>query len=412
MTIEYRYLYEKIENHLENKQYAIIIGARQVGKTSLLKKLYFKLKNNNEIVELINLENKSTVQKLDKDPLAIFDHIQVNPKKSLEGKAEKRIYLLIDEIQYLEDPSNFMKLIYDEYEENVKLIVTGSSAFYIDTKFKDSLAGRKRLFRLYPLTFNEFLRFKKQEKVSTELISIVSEPSYASQYGKTTENLLMEYLTFGGYPAVVLEDDHEEKKWILDELQNSYLRRDILESGIDKEIKFLQMIKLLAGQIGNVLNKSEISNTLGIDSKTVAYYLHILEKSFHISLLRPFHYNLRKEIIKMPKIYFNDIGLRNSILGRLDPIKTRDDKGEVWENFVFNQYRIKYYPHKYMRYWRTSDGKEIDLVIEESYQKGFAVEVKWNCNRFSKKKYKKFETTYPDFPIKCIDINNKEILLD
>jgi len=407
--MNYRYLYSHLEKHLSHKNHTILTGARQVGKTSLLMQLYASLKATNEDVVFVNLENKDILTNLNKDVMSIFKLVKNSPKKIIEGKTKSRIYLLIDEIQYLDDPTNFLKFIYDEFEYNVKVVCTGSSAFYIDTKFKDSLAGRKRIFQLYPLSFNEFLIFKNQEKVNTEINHIVEEPNYINAYKVSAESLLKEYLMYGGYPAVVLEDNYREKKQLLIELKNSYLRRDILESGVDKEVKFLLLVKLLADQIGNMVNKNELSKTVGLDNKTVERYVYILEKCFHIDMVKPFHKNLRKELTKMSKVYFNDVGLRNAILNRFDNIHERHDKGEVLENFVYTQLRIKH-QNEDIYFWRTTDGNEVDFVIEESYEKGYAIEVKWNKQRYSANKYKKFIKTYPNFPLDCIDFENNDIL--
>ena len=200
--MEYRYLYKSLEKHLNHKNYTIITGARQVGKTSLLKQLFSHLKGRNEDAVLLNLENKELLDELNSNVKSVFKHVATVPKLIVDGDATKRIYLLIDEVQYLDDPSNFLKFLYDEYEYNVKVVATGSSAFYIDTKFKDSLAGRKRIFQLYPLSFNEFLVFKRQEKVGLELHNMVEEPSYISQYKVNSYSLLMEYLTYGGIPQL------------------------------------------------------------------------------------------------------------------------------------------------------------------------------------------------------------------
>jgi predicted AAA+ superfamily ATPase len=407
--MEFRYLYKNVERHLAHKNYTIITGARQVGKTSLLRQLYRFLKNEDKEVVFLNLENKELLSSLNADVRKVFNYISATPQKIIDGQVKKRIYLLIDEVQYLDDPTNFLKFLYDEYEYNVKVVATGSSAFYIDKKFRDSLAGRKRIFQLYPLSFNEFLVFKRQEKINKEITYMVSEPSYVSEYKRSTYSLLMEYLTYGGYPAVILEDDVEEKKWLLEELKNSYLRRDIIESGVDKEQKFIMLVRLLADQIGSQVNKNELGNTLGLDNKTVERYIYILEKCFHIDLVRPFFKNLRKELTKMPKVFFNDIGLRNAFLGKFDNPRERMDKGELLENFIFNQLRIKHERDK-IKYWRTADRNEVDFVIEERFDFGYALEVKWDCKQYKPNKYKKFMSAYPNFPLTCIDTDNLEIL--
>ena len=407
--MRYRYLYKDLEKHLYSKAYTIITGARQVGKTTLLRQLYKSLKRENEIVTYVNLEDKILLSALNKKPDFIFDWVSQTPKKIIEGHSDKRVYILIDEIQYLTDPSNFLKYLYDEYEVNVKIIATGSSAFYIDKKFKDSLAGRKRIFHLYPLSFNEFLNFKDADELNYEIETMVREPNYNSIYQRSILSYLNEYLVYGGYPAVVLENDQEEKKYLLNELKDSYLRKDILESNVDKETKFLILLQLLASQTGNLVNKNELAKIIGIDNKTVERYVYILSKCFHIDLINPFYSNIKKELIKMKKIYFNDLGLRNSLINNFELPVLREDKGALFENFIFNQLRIKYDKNN-IHYWRTADGNEVDFVIKKGSKTGVAYEIKWDCKKFNKKKYNKFAMHYPGIELLCLDKDNKDIL--
>ncbi len=152
-------------------------------------------------------------------------------------------------------------------------------------------------------------------------------------------------------------------------------------------------------------SKGELASTLQIDNKTIDNYLYILNKCYHIHLLKPFFRNLRKELTKMPKIYFNDLGLRNALLNRFSPVIHRADKGELLENFYFTQFR-QLYSLDQLKYWRTSDQNEVDFIIEESFGEGKALEVKWNPLNFKRKKYQKFEQTYPNFPLSCIGANN------
>tara|TARA_R110002050_G_scaffold204327_1_gene339646 strand:- start:137156 stop:138385 length:1230 start_codon:yes stop_codon:yes gene_type:complete len=407
--MRYRTLYKTLEDHLDQKSYTIITGARQVGKTSLLRQLYTHLKEKEEVAVFLNLENKDVLDSINSDTENVFNRVVIKPKSILEGVSEKRIYLFVDEIQYLDDPTNFLKYLFDEYDINVKVVATGSSAFYIDKKFKDSLAGRKRIFQLYPLSFSEFLVFREERELIRDYAHMVQEPSYVTQYGVDAAFLFREYLTFGGYPAVVLEENRKEKRHILEELKNSYLRRDLIESGVDKEQQFLMLVKLLADQVGQMVNKNELSRTLRIDNKTVERYVYILQKCFHIDMVQPYHKNLRKELTKMSKVYFNDLGMRNAILGRFDLPRDRQDKGEHFENFIYNQLRIKHDAYD-IKYWRTVNGHEVDFVIEEGFNQGYALEVKWNCENFRPNKYKKFKETYPEFPLSCMDTKNVEIL--
>ena len=216
------------------------------------------------------------------------------------------------------------------------------------------------------------------------------------------ENLLWAYLdefiNYGGYPAVILENNFDEKLEILREIRDSYIKRDLLESGVSDETKFYRMLMLLASQSGNMLNVNEISNTLRITNATVENYLYVLQKCFHITLVKPFYNNLRKELTKMPKVYINDLGLRNILINYFAPIEQRADKGLVLENFCF---RVLSENHEQdqIKYWRTADGNEVDFVIETQYLKGFSVEVKFNEQEAKLSKYKKFISNYPDFPL-------------
>ena len=141
-----------------------------------------------------------------------------------------------------------------------------------------------------------------------------------------------EFVNYGGYPAVVLENNIDQKIELLKEIRDSFIKRDILESGITDETKFYRMLLLLASQSGNLLNVNEISNTLRITNATVENYLYVLQKCFHITLVKPFYNNLRKELTKMPKVYINDLGLRNVLVNHFSPIEQRADKGVVLEN--------------------------------------------------------------------------------
>jgi len=167
---------------------------------------------------------------------------------------------------------------------------------------------------------------------------------------------------------------------------------------------------ILASQSGNLLNINELSNTLRINNSTTENYLFVLQKCFHISLVRPFYSNLRKELVKMPKVYLNDLGLRNIMINYFAPIEQRADKGALLENFVFRKLREKYEPEQ-LKFWRTADGNEVDFVVETTFQKGFAIEVKFQDNEAKLSKYKAFTTNYPEFPLQLWHWGNSDLLL-
>jgi predicted AAA+ superfamily ATPase len=323
------------------------------------------------------------------------------------------MYVFIDEIQYLANPSNFLKYVYDEYKSKIKLIVSGSSAFYIDQKFTDSLAGRKRLFQLNVLDFREFLRFKGCE----EMIEILPETPLLKkrqipglQVDKLNK-LLIEFVNFGGYPGVALEKTDKEKKYVLEELLNSFLAKDIEIMGIKRKEKFFDLLRLLGMQVGNMVNISELANTLKISVTAVENYLYILEKSFQVKRIRPFYSNIRKELTKMPKLYFMDLGIRNVVLGAFDWMEFRMDKGMVMENLVFKLLDDRE-DVRQLNFWRTQDQKEVDFIIDGQ----FALEVKFNGSQFDAGKQKLFRESYPNIPLNVVCFTNAApdflILLD
>jgi predicted AAA+ superfamily ATPase len=313
----------------------------------------------------------------------------------------KKVTLLIDEIQNAENPSNFLKYHYDLNGDWLKIIATGSSAFYLDTKFKDSLAGRKRIFELFPLDFEEFMHFKGYPEFITEWDKMRQNVGYTSLSHRELFILFDEYLTFGGYPAVILENDAEEKKEILRDLVKTYLKRDVLDSNQSDYLKIIQLLNVLANQAGQLLNAHELSNTLKFASVTIENYLYILQKCYHVHLVRPFYKSLRKELSKMPKIYFQDLGFRNALLNHWAPGPQRLDKGQHIENYLFIRLR-QLYGQDNIRYWRTSSGNEIDFIVTPDQAEEFAMEAKFKADGIQLSKYKTFTNAYPTIPVRMV----------
>lgn len=386
--------------HLQDTRYSIITGARQVGKTSLLKMIVNHLQNEKKLVFQLTCEDPRLCAALNDSAENIFNYLPQRPRLNQAPLDHTRIYLCIDEIQYLNDPTHFLKYLFDTYGQHLKIIATGSSAFYLDRKFTDSLAGRKRIFQLYTLSFDEMLQFT-DDSLAKELQFIQSNNQYQSLRHPELISAFYNYLLYGGYPAVVIEKSIEQKKQLLQELKFSYLKRDVLESGISHEDKFYFLLQLLADQTGNLLNTNELSKTLQLDSKTINQYIYILRKCFHIQLIKPYFRNLRKEITKMPKVYFHDLGLRNVLLNRFDFIQDRSDKGALLENFFFIQLRNRFAMDQ-IYFWRINPSKEIDFIVEKSFEKGIAYEVKWNKAYFSPEKLENFTNSYSGFSIACL----------
>ncbi len=385
-----RLLFDTIKDHLPKKQITLLLGARQTGKTTLLKELEKFLSKTNTQSVFVTLEDKSLLGVLNQNPKNIFQFIPPLSK-------DERFHIFIDEIQYLDDPSNFLKYLYDEYQNQLKLIATGSSGFYIDKKFKDSLAGRKRIFHLPTMGFKEFLMFKDREEISQYVHSSVLPLTYKPELHR----LFAEYLLYGGYPEVVLESSPSEKQNILRELARSYVKKDALESTVHYPDLYMKILMLVAAQIGGQLNINSICKKFRVKFETVESYLRLMEKSFHISLVTPFVRNVSTELRKMKKAYFNDLGLRNYFVNNFNPLGLNEDRGELLENYVFRLLSDTFDPED-IHYWRTQKKQEVDFIVQENS----ALEIKFSKESYKPSKYKFFCTNYPDIPLKFIHWDN------
>jgi len=387
-----RDLTPKIQEQLKNDEVILIIGARQVGKTTILHQLEEIIKTQNLPTYFLNLEDPEYLALLNASPKNLF--------KIFSFDLKQKTFVLIDEVQYLKNPTNFLKYFYDQYKRSIKIIATGSSAFYLDRKFKDSLAGRKKIFTLQTLSFREFLRFKGEEELSKKDF----QKLVLSEREKIVFHY-QEYLIYGGYPKVVLAPI-AEKEEVLKDLVYSYIKKDIFEASIKQEEVFFKLLKILASQIGNLVNASELASTLGVSRTTIDDYLLLMQKSFHISLVKPFYKNIRKEITKMPKAYFMDLGLRNFLLKDFRSFAARQDNGQILENVAYKELLKNYEPED-IKFWRTTQKQEIDFVVNGK----FAYEVKINPKTFKLGNYKPFGIFYPQikFFIVSFDAQDKTI---
>lgn len=359
-----RKLVEEILKFLKSKEAIVMYGARQVGKTSLMK--YLIENHIKENVFYFDLELKNLLDLCNEGPESIYNYLL---QKGADEK--KKIYLLVDEIQYLENPTKFIKILHDHYS-NVKLIVSGSSTFNIRKKFRESLVGRTLTFELYPLSFEEFLTFKnKKYKLTAENTKAINNELVS---------LAEEYIKFGGYPRVVLEKSVEKKQVYLFQIINTYVRKDIRDIGNIRNISsFNKLVEVLASQSGQLLNVLELAATLGMNRETVMEYLDLLENTFIIKRITPFHKNLRSELTKNPKIFFLDTGMMHLLWLKEFP---KIILGNAFETFVFLELMKT---NKRIYFWRTTNKQEVDFVISD--KRLHAIEAKYN---FRKAKYLKF----------------------
>jgi len=371
-----RELEDKLIKSINSNKAKFIFGARQVGKTTLIK----------QITDKLQLPVRYFVGDSQHDR-EILRPLSVNYLKQLIDKAS---IIVIDEAHKFEEIDNTIKLIVDNLP-GTQVIATGSSAFILKARTSDSLAGRKKTFNIYPLTFKEL---KDHFGFDTELKS------------------LEERLIFGSYPEVVTTDD---KKELLDDLQESYLFKDILEwEGIRKSQKLQKLLTALAFQVGSQVKYRELASLVGLDTTTVEKYIDILEQSFIIFRLPSFSKNLRNELKYSRKIYFWDLGIRNSLIKDFRPLAVRNDTGALWENYIIAE-RIKrrYYSGKdcSFYFWRTKQAQEIDL-IEICDGQISAFELKFNPQKKARLN-KTFANAYPEASFSVINRQNYwEILLE
>lgn len=364
-----RAIHTKIKNEFFKSKAIIILGARQVGKSTLLKQL---LLNDDEVLWL-DAENP--------DVHVLFQNINANRLSQLLGD---RKYLVVDEAQKMDNIGSKLKLITD-YVKHVQVIATGSSAFELRNQLNEPLTGRKFEHTLFPITFNEMVR----------------------HHGLLSEfRNLPHRLVFGYYPEVVTTDDQPEK--ILRLLADSYLYKDIfLYQGIRKPERMMELLKALAWQIGSEVNNNELSKLTGLSYETVEDYINLLEQTYVIYRLPSYHSSLRTELKKAKKIYFVDLGIRNAVINDFSLFETRQDKGALFENFIVNQMMAK---NKYedlfqnIYFWRTTNQQEVDLVIEKNLELT-AFEIKWNPKKAAVKSIA-FGNKYPHHQFHDINSEN------
>ena len=351
----------------------LLIGPRQVGKTTLLKNM----------LESVSTEKKVQFWNCDESDVRQFLSEANSAKlKSFIGNSD---FIVIDEAQRVKDIGLTIKLLHDSFP-NVQLAVTGSSSLDLSNSINEPLTGRKFEYNLFPFSINE----------------LVNHTSMLEEMRQ-----LQNRLVYGFYPDVV--NNPGEEKEILTNIVNSYLYKDVFEfQDIRKSSVIEKLVQALALQVGSEVSFNELGNLLGIDTATVQRYVDLLEKAYVIFHIRSFSRNVRNELKKSIKIYFYDNGVRNSVISNFSPIELRSDIGALWENFLISE-RIKNnaYHNKHAKYyfWRTTQKQEIDF-IEEAEQNLFAYEFKYNPKKVNSKCPVTFSNNYPNVPFDVITSEN------
>lgn len=359
-----REIFPEIAKHLEAKEITLIIGPRQVGKTTLLSQIQNSLREKGTSESRILSFNLDLVT--DRN---LFESQTEFIKFLRERIGKEKLFVFVDEAQRVENAGIFFKGIYD-LDLPVKFVLTGSSALEIKSKIHEPLTGRKRLFYLYPLSFPEYLSTK-----DGSLVKFLKQERHSIYTRERLFEHLFQFVVWGGYPKITLEDNIEVRKQFLKEIYSSYIERDIIGFvEIKNSTAFTNLVSILSSQIGQLVNTQKLSSTLNVERKTVEKYLEILEKTFIIERITPFFRNTRKELTKMPKVYFLDTGLRNFAIDDLKNFEKRQDKGAMLENFLFGE--LRKYTDARLHFWRTKEKAEVDFVLEHRFGDLVGIEVK------------------------------------
>ena len=367
----YPRFYEQLDKYLKKNKVLVIYGPRQVGKTTLIKNF---LKNTHLKYRLDNGEN-----------IGVQEILSSQNFESIKEYCLGYQLIIIDEAQKIPNIGLGLKIIVDNVP-GICVIATGSSSFELSGQIGEPLTGRKITHILYPLSQIELSKIKNNFDL---------------------KNALHNYLIYGSYPEVLIQKGNKTKIDVLKELVNSYLLKDIIELEKVKGAKILlDLLRLIAFQIGNEVSLNELSRNLGMDVKTVARYLDLFEKSFILYNLRGYSHNLRTEVTKKSKYYFYDNGIRNAIISDFNDFEKRNDIGALWENFlVIERLKTQSYKKIYTNnfFWRTWEKKEIDW-IEERSGKLYAFEFKYAKPK--KTNFIDFKTVYKEAITKIITKDN------
>jgi predicted AAA+ superfamily ATPase len=387
-----RTIMDGISKFIDSDDVLILHGARQVGKTCILRYFQDQFKEQGQITYFIDLEDSRYVRILDAGVDAFLKHLEEEGVTS-SGR-ERKCFVLVDEIQYLADPSSFLKLVADHHKY-IKLIVSGSSSFAIKTKFKDALVGRTVNFEIFTLSFREFLIFNQ--------VHFEEGKIYTAKKTDELRAKFKEYVLYGGYPKIVLTPEVDKKEKYLQQIIDTYVKNDIRDLASVKDIdKFNKLLEALASQSGQLLNIKELSNSTRIANQTIERYLFILENTYILRLVRPFSRNIRSELFKQPKIYFYDSGLMQMLW--LKGLQ-KEIVGQAFETGVFGEL-VKKYGRENVFYWRTKDKKEIDFILRMKDDL-IPIEVKLNYEQFNPTAMRYFNENYVIDNYRVVGLNGK-----
>ena len=370
MLIFRRKIADQISKTIGSGKIVLIFGPRQVGKTTLAKKL---LEERGDPAAYFNCET-----------LAVREHLVVGNAEPLKELAGRHTLIVLDEAQTVENIGSILKLFADTYPD-VQIIATGSSSFDLANRINEPLTGRAFSFTLLPLSLEEIRSAKP-----------------------VNEHELCDLMRYGSYPAIVAEQDIEEKERLLKNIATSYLYKDVFTfENIKSPLHFELLLKLIAHQIGSTVSLNELAETIGATRHTVEKYLRLLEQSFVLKRIHSFSRNNRNELRKAFKVFFLDAGVRNAVINELQSIESRADTGRLFEQFYFTELLKRSAVETFgpaVHFWRTKQGLEIDFIVEQAGDIQ-AYECKWGNGSAS------FDTFLKSYPSATTHVVRPETLL-
>lgn len=351
--------YDVLSSVCDGEEIVVLIGSRQVGKTTCLDFVERRLIDSEKVLQ-------SNILRFNLDIEKDFENFETQTKfiefLKFHTKPNQKLFVFVDEVQRIKNAGSFFKGIYD-LKLNIKLVLTGSSSLEIRSSVSESLAGRKKLFNFYPFSFYEYIEIRDPSL----LIVLDSTNNAPATLVDKVLNYYHEYLVFGSYPKVALVTSMDEKINHLTEIYQSYIDKDIIKLlNIGDSRAFKNLLKALAVRIGSQINNSDLANDLNISVPTLQKYLDILEETFIIFSLSPFFKNPNTEIKKAKKYYFYDNGLRNFVINNLNLWSERNDKdqGALLENATASFLKQRLKPNHNLYYWRTKSDAEVDFVLD------------------------------------------------
>ena len=364
-----RKIFQSLLEQKKDKKVSLLIGARQVGKTTILKALHKELSASSKAV-FLDLDIYSNYEKV-----STFENLlSILKLNGYDENQREFFYVFLDEFQRYHGLTLVIKNIYDNFD-NIKVYASGSSSIKIKDEIQESLAGRKRTNKIYPLSFEEFLWFKEDEDAIQHLHNI--RKLKGKQLKQPTSKLLAylnEFMVTGGYPEVVLENDKAD---VLESIFDLYVKKDLLEYlDVSKISPAKRLIEYLAINNGQKIKYSDIGQICSLRYKEVLNYVELLKETYLVIDLRPFFSNKSSELVKIPKIYFIDNGVRNYFINNFNPVNKRNDSGFLFEGFVLSELLKSSVKTDVIKFWQDKNKHEVDIILD-FISKQIPIEIKY-----------------------------------